>query len=455
MKFKLYAYLAITAFLAVSAVTGALPLQAAFVLFVVSAACLATYNPRVLATCPDYFAGLRIATEHLGDEIHGFPSIATPYYNSQVRGTFAKNTGVTQTTFIAGRVEPTSKSAGWSDVSLSNNVVTGGACSDSFTQIGVGFDEATFAPRKLQLQGPPLCRDTFTYAHNPMSFIQGKYVPRLSQYVKRKVDLEFRDQTIKLGNKMPIAAGAFDSFVFTGTTLPTVAPQSQITWDWLDDLAAYLIRDGAADDDEGTIEVGPEGPVFEIRMGLEMLRKLFTNVDAQRLDYRSADQGRGDASRTLLAVGQTVRVKNWRFTPVTHPPRYDFVGGILVEREAFEDVSATHGTKSQLTAAYKNAEFEAAVQPHPRQFSANVVSPDNAGLEFDATSWSGEWKFVTGGNQLALNSVCYDPLHKWGAHFSEYVYAPEPIHTSYSWTLFYSRCKNGQARTSCTATYNP
>lgn len=405
-------------------------------------------------SCPDYFTGLRIATESLGLEIHASPSIATPYFNTQARGKFKQNTGVNQTTFIAGRVEPTSKSAGWSDVSLSNNVVTGGACSDSFTQVGVGFDEATYAPRKLQLQGPPLCRDTFTYSHNPTAFVQGHYVPRLAQYVKRKIDLEFRDQTIKLGNKMSIVSGSFDN-VFTGTTLPTNAPYSQLTWDYLDDLAANLIRDGAADSDDGIIEVGPEGPVFEIRIGLEMLRRLFTNIDATRIDYRHADMGKGNDARTLLPVGQSARVKNWRFTPVTHPPRYDYVGGILVEREAFEDVAATRGTKSTMTAAYKNAEFEAAIQVHPKQWSADVVMPQSAGLPYDESNWNGEWKFVTGGNQIVTGNICYDPLHKWGAHFAEYAYAPEPIHTNYSWSLFFSRCKNNLSRTTCTATYNP
>lgn len=402
--------------------------------------------------CPDVFSAIRFATEHLGDEIHARPSIATPYYNTQARGPFAKNTGVTHTTFTYGRMEPTSKSAGWSDVSLANNVVTGGSCSDSFTQIGTGFDEATFAPRKLQLQSTPLCRDQFTYAHNPLGFIQENYVPGLSKYVKRKIDLEFRDQTIKLGNKMSIVQNAFD-YVFTSTTLPTNAPNSQLTWDWLDALTAERTRNGDFDEDHGVIEIGSEGPVSEIRIGLEMLKKLFTNVDGTRIDYRNADMGKGDDARTLIPIGQTARVGNWRFTPVTHPPRYDYVGGILVEREAFEDVAATRGTKSVLTSAYKNAEFEAAVVPHPMGWKAAVVSPDNAGLDFDNTSYTGEWKWITGGDKLALNSACYDPLGKWGAHFAEYVYAPEPIHTDYLWTLFYSRCKNGQARTSCTATY--
>ena len=54
--------------------------------------------------CPDYFTGLRIATEHLGEEIHRIPSPATPYYNFINRGTFPKNAGVTMTS-VLGNLE--------------------------------------------------------------------------------------------------------------------------------------------------------------------------------------------------------------------------------------------------------------------------------------------------------------------------------------------------------------
>lgn len=454
MKFKLYATLSVWAFLAITAIAGVIPVGAAAVLFVVASAALTPYHAGIYAACPDYFSGLRIATEHLGQEIYMSPSPATPYYNYIERGNFPKNSGVTMTNFTAGRVEPSSKSAGWSDVSLSNNIVTGGACVDSFLDVGVGFNEQTFAPRKLQLKGPSICRDTLTYAHNPSQFIQRHYVPSLTNYTKRKIDLEFRDQTIKLGNKMSIVSGGFN-LIFTGTSLPTVAPYSQLTWDWLDGIAARKIRDGAANAEQQVIELGPDGPVFPIFIGLEMLNQLVTNTSAVRGDFQYAYEGKGAMAETLRSIGASRQIKNWRFAPVTHPPRYDFAGGSLVEREAFEDTAATHGTQATETALYRNAEFEAAVMPDPWQWKAQVVSPDSAGLDFDATSWNGDWSFVTGGNRIVTGSVCFDPLHKWGAHFAEYVYAPEPIHTNYGWTVFYSRCANGQARTSCTATYNP
>lgn len=448
MKFKLYAYLAITAFLAVSVVSGAMSPQSGFVLFVISAACLATYNPRVLGACPDYFTGLRVATEHLGMEIHRIPSPATPYYNFIERGTFPKNSGVTMTGFTAGRIEPTSKSAGWSDVSLSNNTVTGGACVDNFTDVGVGFNEFTFAPRKLQLKGPSICRETLTYAHNPMGFIQNHYVPGLAQYVKRKIDLEFRDQVIKLGNKMSVAASGFSN-VFTGLTLPTIKPTSQLNWDWLDGVAARLISAGATNVDGQVVEWGEDGPVFPAFIGLEMLNRLATNMSAIRGDFNYAGMGR--LPETLKAIGASRKIKNFRFAPVINPPRYTWNNSILVEVEQFEDSNLTHGTGQVETSAYINAEYEGIVIPHVAQYKANIVTPDTAGLDYDVSSANGEWQFVTGGNRIVQGNVCFDPLHKWGAHFAEFVYAPEPMHPNYSWTLIFKRCQNDQAVVACTS----
>ncbi len=410
--------------------------------------------------CPDAFNAIRIATEHLGDEIYGIPTPATPYFNFVERGAFPKNSGVTMTTFIAGRVEPDSKSAGWSAVALTNNGsgltppnITGGVCADSFTAVPVGFDELTFAPRKLQLTGPSICRDTLTYAHNPAQFIEQHYVPSLAKYVKRKIDLEFRDQIIKFSNKLSISSGAFSNSgaLVTSTTNPTVKPTSQLTWDWLDGVAARMISDGAANSDGEVIELGPDGPVFPIFIGLEMLNRLTTNVSAIRSDFNQASMGSGAMATALKAIGASRQIKNYRLAPVTHPPRFTWNNQILVEVEAFESVAATHGSKSTETSAWLNAEYEAAIIPHRRQFKASLVTPDTAGLPYDQTSWTGDWKFVTGGNQIVSGNICYDPLHKWGAHFAEFVYAPEPIHTNYGWVLFFKRCQNDQALAVCTS----
>jgi hypothetical protein len=393
------------------------------------------------------FDALRIATESLGEQIHVIPSPTTFFYNFVTRGQFKKNSGVNQTTFKAGRVEPTSSTDGWADVTLSNNVPTGGNCDTTFLDVDVGFDEATFAPRKVGLAGPIICRDRLTYAHNPMDFIK-LYVRQLSNYVKRKVDLEFRNQTIKLGNKLVIRPGGLDS-LFTGTTLPTIAPNSSLTFSWLADVAAYMIRDGAANAEQDVIEMGPDGPIFPLVLGLEQIPKLVQATSGQgtRTDFQYANMGKGPDSDLLAKMGATRVIGNFRVIPEAFPPRYDLVNGVLVERQAFESTAATHGNKSTVTSAYKNAQYEAAIIPHKLQFKADIVSPENAGLEFDAANYTGEWKFVTGGRELSSDGSTFDPLHDYARHYAKFIYAPEPIHTNYGWALFYKRDIYGNQNT--------
>ena len=412
--------------------------------------------------CPNPFAAIQIATEHLGSEIYGIPTPATPYFNFVERGVFPRNMGVTMSTFIAGRVEPDSKSAGWSAVTLDSAgsgstgpSITGGICADSFTSVPVGFDTLQYSPRKLQLQGPSICRDTLSFAHQPMKFIQQHYIPSLAHYVKRKIDLEFRDQIIKFSNKMSLAAGGFSNVV-TASTNPTVKPTSQLNWTWLDGVAVRLIGDGAANSDGEEIEMGPDGPVFPAFIGLEALNRLFqngsaTSPNAFRQDFQYADSGKGAMAQTLKSIGASRQIKNFRFAPVVNPPRFTWNNSTLVEVEQFEFVSATHGQKSTETSAYQNAEYEAIVIPHRRQFKADILTPDYAGLDYEPSMWTGDWKFITGGERIVSNNVCFDPMHKWGAHFAEFIYAPEPIHTNYGWVLFYKRCQNDQSLTVCTS----
>jgi hypothetical protein len=398
-------------------------------------------------SCPTIFEALRIATESLGDQIHTVPSPTTFFYNFVERGAFKKNAGITQTTFKAGRIEPDSSTSGWTDLSLSSNVITGAACDRTYSDVDVGFDELTYAPRALGLAGPVICRDRLTFAHNPMQFIK-LYVRQLSNYVKRKFDLELRNQAIKLGTKVVMRPGGLDS-AFTGTTLPTIAPNSVLTVDWLADVAAYLIREGAANADAETIELGPDGPVFPLVIGLEAIKTLTKLPSASRTDFNYADMGKGQDANTFKAIGATRVIGNFRLVPEAFPPRYDLVGGILVERQAFETLadSATQGVKSTLTSAYKNAAFEGAIIPHKQQFKANIVSPETAGLEFEPSSYTGDWKFVTGGERIASNNNCFDPMHKFGRHYSEIMYAAEPIYTNYGMTLIFKRDAYGNQNT--------
>lgn len=425
-------------------------------LFSIITALLALFTPNFLPSrkarqcgaCLSPFEALRVATENLSDTIYRKASWFSIWLSYIKRGTFPKNSGVEMTTFQIGNSEPIANAEGWTDITLSQNALSS-ACDPTFTSVDVGYDEATYGPRKFGLKGPVICKDKLDFAHNPTQFIT-QYQREMTKRAKRTWEFEFRNQFVKLGKKAVTDASMTTTEGVT--TLPTTEPTSQLTWDYLDTLAINLIQDGATDADQDMIELGPDGPVFPLLIGLQAKQRLFTNISAKRTDVNYAQMGKDDMNLLFRRIGATDVHKNFRMIPEVLPPRADFVDGILVERDTFEMVSASgEGTKAQLTSAWKNAEFEAAIQLHPDVFHAEMIQPDNAGLNWNPSNYMGEWQWVTGGTEISDGSACFDPLKKLGRHFAEFRYAPKPIFPNFGTTIWFKRCPNDISTTSgCT-----
>jgi hypothetical protein len=398
--------------------------------------------------CPDPFEALSIATQYLGNELYRYPYTDTFFFNYITRGTFPKNKGVNMTTFTVGNSEPTDNDGGWTDVTLADNVVAT-MCNQSYEDVAVGFDSTTYAPRRVSLAGPIVCRETLSFAHNPAQFFSQGYLPNLAHYAKRKLDLEFRYQAMKLGTKVPVTYGLPE---FTGSTQPTTVPSSQLTQDVLDVIAARLNRNGASSAGQMEIELGPDGPVYPLVIGQEMSMRIAQNVSSFQTLLEYADMGKGENAITLKRMGASKRIKNFRHYVTLAPPRANFVNGIITEVDTWEMVAATEGTKAQFTTAYNNAQYEAAIVVHPEQFIAEWLQPDNAGLAFDPVSWMGDWKFVTGAKNITADYTCLDPLKDYGRHFAKLLYAPRPIFPSFGVTLWFRRCVGDTLLAACTST---
>ena len=361
------------------------------------------------------------------------------------RGSFPKNKGATQTTFVIGNTEPIANAEGWTDLSQSNNIIST-MCSSTYTDVDVGYNEVNYAPRRFGLAGPVICKETLGFAHNPAQFL-GQYVNELTKRAKRTWELEYRNIYITLANKAVCRPGELN--YNTGqTAFPAVPATSQLTWDYLDEAAMNLIEDGATDADQENIELGPDGPLFPIICGLQAKQRLFTNVDSKRQDVRNAQMGMDDRSLLFRRLGATDTHKNFRFIPDVLPPRYTFVDGAgYVEVNTWEMVASSQGTVAQLTADYRNALYEGVVIFHPKVFVSEVVSPDDGGMDFSPTNYMGEWIWKTGGE--ISTTYCFDPLKKYGRHFAEFMHAANPIYPNYGYTIIFSRCSQDIGSAAC------
>lgn len=400
--------------------------------------------------CLSAFEGLRVATENLPNTIYKKASWRSPWLNLIEKGAFPKNAGVNQTTFVIGNSEPTSNAEGWVSVTLnSNQVLKGGsaACSSSYTDVDVGYNEVTYAPKQFGLAGPVICREALAFSHNPAQFI-GQYINEITKRAKRTWELEFRTTFISLATKAIARIGSVEILQGT-TTFPQLASNSQLTWDQLDEVAQNLIQDGATDANEDMVELGPDGPLFPMIIGLQAKQRLFTNVSEKRLDVRQMQEGMNDRGLLFRRLGATDTHKNFRMIPDVLPPRFSFTAGVgYSEVNTWEMVAGTHGTVAQLTSEYKNAQYEGAIVFHPLVFKAEYVAPDGAGLDWSPLNYMGEWVWKTG-NEIST-SYCFDPLKKYGRHFAEFMYAPNPIFRNYGYTIIFKRCPNDIASAICT-----
>lgn len=396
--------------------------------------------------CPTPFEALRIATENLPNTIYRKASQTNFWVGYVQSEEFPMNTGVNQTVFVIGNSEPYSNAEAWVDVTLNNNVIST-MCSSTYQDVDVGYNETTYAPRRFGLAGPVICRETLSFAHDPASFIR-QYQNELVKRAKRTWEFDLRNRATVLYAKA--IAGTQFEVAYGSTTFPNFAANSELTLDMLDEVAQYLIEAGATDADQEWVELGPDGPIFPLVIGLQASQNLTTNQTDRREDYRFADEGMGGAGQLMKRLGASRVIRNWRIIPVVLPPRYNFSGGYS-QVNTYESVAASEGTVARISSDYHNALYEQAFIPHPMAFTKSVVRPATAGLEWSPLNYMGEWVWETG-NSIST-TYCFDPLKKYGRHFAEFMYAAKPVFPEFGVTLMYKRCLNDARYAPCTPYY--
>jgi hypothetical protein len=392
-------------------------------------------------SCPSAFEALRIATENLPNTIYRKAS-QTNFWTGYVKSEeFPMNKGVNQTVFVVGNSEPYSNSEAWTDLSLSSNVITStgnvALCAAPYTDVDVGYNETTYAPRRFGLAGPVICRETLGFAHDPATFLR-QYQNELVKRAKRTWEFELRNRAIALYAKA--IAGTGFNIDTSSNTFASFAAGSQLTMGMLDETAQYLIEAGATDADQDWVELGPNGPIFPLVIGNLAAQRLITSDSDVRNDFRYAEMGQGPNATLLKRLGASRVLRNFRIVPTVLPPRFDFSGGAYTQVATYESVAGSEGTVARISDAYKNALYECAFVPHPMAFCKSVVRPDSAGLDWSPLNYMGEWVWLTGG-QIST-TYCFDPMKNYGRHFANFMYACKPVFPEMGVALMYKVCPN-------------
>jgi hypothetical protein len=215
-----------------------------------------------------------------------------------------------------------------------------------------------------------------------------------------------------------------------GTIVGIAEATSELTQEMLDVVAVQLVHDRATDPDSaGFVQMGPMGPLFSLYIGMEASQRIAVNNAQLRLDIRDAQP-----SILMKRLGATNAIKNFRHVINLTPPRFSYNSGTNTYTRVntwANDATVTDGTAQALNPNWvskSTAPYEGAYVLNRNVMIEELLEPDATvgGVSWDPSNYFGDWKFVTGNDAVGTETGCFDPLHKRGRHFAEYLHAIKP-----------------------------
>jgi len=413
--------------------------------------------------CTDVFQALKMATESLGKSVHRKATHKSVWMNAIPKGSYPLGTGLTQTTFTVENSLPTDDQLVWEKIGatgVSGDIdmdTTDGLCERTWNDVEWGFSEQTFSPERVAIRGPQVCQSNLKYRHNVDSFLRA-YLEEISKHSKRVLENKIANEYMKKARQVTLAGttaatAAFAESAVTNLDIDNSYVDNNMTdtvpllQAHLDNLAMLLIESGATEgDSNGWIELGPNGPIFPLVIGMDQSNDILKNTETNevRTDYRESSK----ANELLKAIGADRVVGNFRHIVVTNPPRFKrqdggwrridenvALGGGEITKGSGTKINPLYTSKSQ--ASGDNGIYEAAIVLNPSVMRQLVVPSTTPGpLGFSPEDYSGAWKFVTGAYKA---EDCSDPLDNFGRHYGQYEMAFEPIFGEHGATVLFKR----------------
>ncbi len=193
---------------------------------------------QVCGACTELTA-FRIAVESLQDDVLTMPAFqrANFFRNIFPSGEFVQNQGTVRSNFTIKPSAPSDDQSLWTAVAVSGGITTPG-CSPTYEDIGVGFFENTWSPKRRDFRGPIICREHLTYQHSIDQFIEG-YVQQVRQWIALTWEFGLRGDVMRLGDWF------VDGVKIAGPNAAATAPRAYqgISYDLLQATAVDRITD--------------------------------------------------------------------------------------------------------------------------------------------------------------------------------------------------------------------
>ena len=408
--------------------------------------------------CANIFQALKVVSESLGKDVHRKALNRSVWMNAVPKGVYPLGKGLTQTTFTIENSMPTNDELAWQNLNAGNTSnsssnayleqATGGFCDPQWNDVEWGYSEQVYSPERVAVRGPQICQSNLKYQYNVDVFMRA-YLEEITKHSKRILENKIQNEYMKKARKVTISGTSGSEAlndVDTDTdeiSAATLADTVALLPGHLDQLAIKLIESGATEgDSNGWIELGANGPVFPLIIGMEASNLLLKADDNVRTDYRESSK----SNELLARIGADRVTGNFRHIVVTNPARFKRNAGDTGYDRVSEHAAGSplKGTSTVLNPSYTAKSgsgagiYEAAIALVPSVMKQLVVpSQTPGGLAFSPENYSGDWQFITGDYKNA--DGCADPLEVYGRHYGQYEMAFEPVFGDHGATLLFKR----------------
>lgn len=390
----------------------------------------------------DELNAFRIAVESLEKDVLTSPKFARANYfrNMFPSSEFVQNQGTTRSSFTIKPSAPSDDQSKWTTVAISgvNSGITTPGCNPIYEDIGVGFFERTWSPKRRDFKGPVICKEHFQYQHSIDQFIDN-YIMQIRQWLALTWEFGLRGDVLTLGDWF------VDGVKIVGPNAVATAPRAYqgLTQDMLDTVAQDRINIGvtAGEDNGEYVMNGNAGVILPLYVNMQDSQHILKTTPHMRDDARFASMGKDGGGDFGLwqALGTSRTIGNFRHVPTNMEPHLNYTASGYVTIPPFKDISVVGTDQEIFTDAYKNAPFRAAIAAVPSGLRIEAVKPQTAGLAFDMANYNGELSFEVGGWKVCDPPV-FDPRGEKGRHFASIIYAAAPVYPHNLTTIVYKVC---------------
>lgn len=232
-----------------------------------------------------------------------------------------------------------------------------------------------------------------------------------------------------------------------GSAFPSIAATSVLRQQTLNVIYQNLISD-SAELDGGSLGMQDGRPQFILVTDAETSDSLIREAATTNAMLWN-QQGLTNRAKDLLSpLGVERGIRGFYHTIDNLPRRFNFTGGAYVEVQPYETAAATKGTKAQLSAAYRAADFTLSYVYLPTVFSFMVPGPiatRGSGTSWRPQSYMGDFKW------LNIQHRTDNPDNSIGFYRAVIQTGSKPVHPEFGYAIIHKRCPTDLDLTACPA----